>query len=254
MCTASWIIRPDGYSLFFNRDERRTRSEALFPEVTRKADMRIVMPKDPDGGGTWIAMNDAGVSVCLLNYYQEKIPPGALVSRGQLVVSLADCRDFDEVSTRLAALPLDKMAPFTLLLFTPDISQYRRPHAWQWDGAQLTPRVVTAPVISSAVCLEEVVRSRTELYCQLAPKNEVEALAYHRSHRPERGYLSVCMHRDDACSVSLTHVSVSGDEMEMDYYPGSPCECHAPVKTMISRTDAQVTSGALEAIGKRKHS
>ncbi|WP_434361713.1 NRDE family protein [Parasalinivibrio latis] len=250
MCTASWIIRPDGYSLFFNRDERRTRSEALLPEVTRQSGMRIVMPKDPDGGGTWIAMNDAGVSVCLLNYYQGKIPYGTLVSRGQLVVSLADCRNVEEVNSRLTNLPLHKMAPFTLLLFTPDISKQRRPHAWQWDGLQLTPRVVTAPVISSAVCLEEVVHSRTDLYCQMSPKTEEGALAFHRSHKPGKGFLSVCMHREDASSVSLTHVSVSGDEMEMDYYPGSPCTCDIPVKTMISRPDAAVASEGV--IRKRK--
>ena len=48
------------------------------------------------------------------------------------------------------------------------------------------------------------------------------------SHEPERGPLSVCMHRPEARTVSRTLVEVAGDSAAMRYLDGSPCEPAAP--------------------------
>ena len=49
----------------------------------------------------------------------------------------------------------------------------------------------------------------------------------HSSHDPEPGAYSVCMHRDDAVTVSMTLVEVSGDTATMRYHDGSPCQSHS---------------------------
>ena len=47
--------------------------------------------------------------------------------------------------------------------------------------------------------------------------------AYHRSHHPERGPYSPCMHRPDAKTVSYSEVTVSDEQVCFRYRPLSPC-------------------------------
>jgi hypothetical protein len=72
---------------------------------------------------------------------------------------------------------------------------------------------------------EEAVHNRTKLFSQIVGAPEAEALReLHRSHLPEKGDLSVCMHRADAKTVSLTEVSFLSEERMLRYSLGSPCE------------------------------
>jgi len=45
----------------------------------------------------------------------------------------------------------------------------------------------------------------------------------HGSHVPERGGFSICMHREEACTVSYTEVEVYNACGTMRYHPGSLC-------------------------------
>ena len=47
--------------------------------------------------------------------------------------------------------------------------------------------------------------------------------AFHRSHEPQRGALSPCMHREEATTVSLTVIEVSARVVSMAYAAGPPC-------------------------------
>src|SRR6266496_5302779 len=67
MCTASWTYQQDGYYLLFNRDEKRTRKGASPPRLLTRDGVRFLAPADGDFGGTWIGVNEFGVSACLLN-------------------------------------------------------------------------------------------------------------------------------------------------------------------------------------------
>src|SRR5271166_4952326 len=67
MCTLSWIRDEDGYQLFFNRDEKLSRKSAMPPRQATRDGVRFLAPVDGDFGGSWIATNEIGVSVCLLN-------------------------------------------------------------------------------------------------------------------------------------------------------------------------------------------
>jgi hypothetical protein len=54
MCTVSWWREPDSYTVFFNRDELKTRSRALPPTIQQQNGVRYIAPTDADGGGTWL--------------------------------------------------------------------------------------------------------------------------------------------------------------------------------------------------------
>ena len=81
MCTVTWRTRADGYDLFFNRDEHRARSTAQGPQTHSRPGARVIAPVDPDGGGTWLAANEHGLSHCLLNYYAADAAADSLRQR-----------------------------------------------------------------------------------------------------------------------------------------------------------------------------
>ena len=72
MCTVTWILDGDSYSLYFNRDELRTRQPALPPQRHQERGVRFLSPTDGDAGGTWIAVNEYGLSLGLLNDYSSR--------------------------------------------------------------------------------------------------------------------------------------------------------------------------------------
>ena len=67
MCTVTWIYEPGGYHLLCNRDEKKDRAPALAPRIHQRGWVRFIAPVDAQFGGSWIAVNEFGVSVCLLN-------------------------------------------------------------------------------------------------------------------------------------------------------------------------------------------
>ncbi|HKK19097.1 MAG TPA: NRDE family protein, partial [Opitutales bacterium] len=93
MCSISWQFHPEGYDLFFTRDEQRSRASAKPPSVHETVrGIRYLAPIDPQGGGTWIFVNEHGLSAALLNAYElnDAAPPlQAPQSRGQLLRALA---------------------------------------------------------------------------------------------------------------------------------------------------------------------
>jgi len=50
-----------------------------------------------------------------------------------------------------------------------------------------------------------------------------DLLELHRSHHPDQGPFSLCMHRDDARTVSCTLLEWNMARLSMDYIDGSPC-------------------------------
>ena len=63
MCTVTWHFINDGYELFFNRDELRTRAVAEPPTKATTRGVDYLAPTDPDAGGTWMALSRRGITV-----------------------------------------------------------------------------------------------------------------------------------------------------------------------------------------------
>ncbi len=225
MCTVSWFFTEDGYELFSNRDERRTRPSAAPPAVVETPRVRYLAPSDTEAGGTWIAVNELGLTLSLLNLYQATRPPGSPQpprSRGLLVRDLAASEGLAEVAEALARTDLARYEPFTLLAVEPRLAR-----AFEWDGRSLETLGEPAhPLVSSAVAFPAAAAARKRSFELLAAQGlggpELH-LAFHRSHLPERGRLSVCMHREDARTVGFSRVRVDAREITLAYAPSSPC-------------------------------
>jgi hypothetical protein len=212
-----------------NRDERRTRARGLPPDRTRVRDVPVLMPTDPDAGGTWVAVNALGVSLALLNRYEEspQDPQGTFTSRGLLIREMAWVASPAELESELRSRPLATYRPFTLAV----VSRRNSPRLFDWDGYRLLPSTVAEPGLvraSSGSDQVEAERVRGDLF--RAAWSEVGGLTtadlerLHRSHMPRRGPISICMHRDEAMTVSLSLITVNEKLISIFYVDGSPGE------------------------------
>lgn len=226
MCTMTWFTKGDGYELFFNRDERLSRRRADQPTVQCLDGVQYVSPTDADAGGTWIAVNQFGVTVCLLNHYQfEQIATYKdWTSRGEIVRKFAVTSDLELAELRFNDLDLHDYRAFRMFI----IDQTGQNRLCVWDGhSARVERNVSTPKSSSSVDALHVKSVRKALFADLnlvASKSSKDYLNFHASHLPGRSKESVCMHREDAKTVSMSHVSVSGQAIEFRYADGSPCE------------------------------
>jgi hypothetical protein len=227
MCTVSFIPNSRGFSLAMNRDELLTRPTALPPRVFESNGCRSVFPREPTGG-TWIVVNDAGVWLTLLNWHRfDRLPVGEIVSRGQVPKALAESDSIREITIKLNRLSLNRIRPFRLIACEPGEKQLVE---YGWDLEQLRVQKHDWKPnhwFSSGHDEKQAEYQRAQI-CQAASHQpSVGTLDWlrdlHRSHLPERGPFSICMHQPVAETVSYTEVSVSDRVAVMRYQPGSPC-------------------------------
>lgn len=229
MCTVTWLWEPERFTLLFNRDEQRTRPLADPPRVLDVNGHAILAPRDGQAGGTWLAANQQGLVVCLLNYYERDTggvsrPVGTPESRGLLVLEAASGSNLAALTETLAGRSLSRVRPFHLLAFDTRTSGGRY---WLWDGVDVQVEEIDdalCPVTTSSYASQAVVAYRRSLlhsWMDLAGGAlSVDAMErYHHSRHEEADAYSVFMSRPDAQTVSVTRVEVVRDEVRMRYQP-----------------------------------
>lgn len=216
MCTATIIPLQgaDGFRLVMNRDELRTRSPALRPAaIELESGIRAVWPTDADAGGTWIAANDRGLALGLLNGNPEpapSLPPReTLISRGLIIPSLVSCEEAREVIRGVQMLDVHRYAPFRLIAADRSVIADA-----VWDGLRLrVSQCAMRPVcfVSSGLG-DRVVAPRLGLFRRWLARHGATVPAqdaYHEHQWPDRPEISVKMSRRDARTISVTSVEVS---------------------------------------------
>jgi hypothetical protein len=239
VCTLTVVPLGRGrYRVGFNRDEARSRPPALPPQHRRFGDRHAILPMDPLSGGTWLAVNDAGLLFALTNRNPRQPAAPANRSRGDIVPGFLDCGSPAEVARRLASFEVDRYAPFRLVVLArAGLS------ILTWDGTARRDEylaAVTAPVMftSSGLGDDLVEGPRGELFEQLVPpaRSPADAQdAYHRHVWPDRPHLSVNMARADARTVSHTLVELTPQEALMTYLPDAPSAAFDTVEIAMAR-------------------
>lgn len=254
MCTLTWLMNEDGYTLLFNRDELKTRQRAIPPAVhLAENKVEYLAPIDADAGGTWLAANAYGVTICLLNDYRAKEPTveaDQIRSRGNVVAKLAGMESVSEIEAGLRALNLSLYRGFRLVVFAD-----RGVHQWRWNARQLEKldaRENRNPITSSSFDEDNVQRTRRLFYSSYGETSNLEdLLEFHSSHIDDDlcnisseplAVSSVCMHRRHSQTVSQCMVCVSEKGIDITYTDGAPCEtkpsegvCLARISSMDKR-------------------
>ena len=232
MCTVTWLHEEGAYHLFCNRDEKLTRKPAHPPRLGVRDAVRYLAPVDGDFGGTWIATNEFGVSLCLLNGTAGH-RPALMRSRGLLLLDLVSSHSLEEVVNTVEATDLTLYASFTLATLSPGESAV----VIEWNGSRggfRTRPEACYMLTSSSFDTEAVKRIRAEEFAQLVGENctATRLQEFHRSHAPSRSAYSPCMHRPDAETVSFSRLHVSHSESLFVYSTVSPCiNLREPEKT-----------------------
>jgi hypothetical protein len=227
MCTVSWLRQEDGYQLYCNRDERRARPAALPPRYQMAEGVRYVAPIDAAHGGTWLAVNEAGLTLCLLNGDTRGRRGRGWVTRGYVISALIALAASLDAARHFEQLDLSPFLPFRLVAIDP----IHPAIVMEWNGGE--PRVrrdadALSPLVSSSFDQQGVERYRRALYRRTLEANggpTVDALSsFHASHGAVAGPYSPCMHRDDAETVSFSRVCVSPERIAFHYRPAAPCQ------------------------------
>jgi len=222
MCTLSWKPTAEGYLLYFNRDEQRTRPVALPPALHRHNGIDFLAPTDPAHDGTWLLANAHGLSIGLLNHYPATPvqAAGAHASRGLLPLACADCGSAAEAVGRCTGLPLAGYPPFHFVAI-----DARAAAVLTWDGR--TPHVgwldpAGAMLTTSSFRSDAVARARHESFVRLAgtlaDATPAQLDAFHR-HRGDDPAAGVRMARPDACTHSISRIAVSRERVAFRYEP-----------------------------------
>jgi hypothetical protein len=174
-------------------------------------------------------VNDHGVAVALINWYSIKARvPGKAVSRGEIVNSVSTATSPEFADALLAKCPLDRINPFRLIGVFPQTNELVE---WRWDLKKLgrnRHQWKAQQWISSGFDEPVAARVRGGTFRAARSQKTAGSLDWlrrlHRSHRPDAGPFSTCMHRADAATVSFTEIAVSSRGAVMRYHAGAPCQ------------------------------
>jgi hypothetical protein len=239
MCTLSFMPVQGGFHLLMNRDEQRTRAEALSPEFQDCGAIRALYPSEPTGG-TWIGSNERGMTLALINWYSKPQLGGTpALSRGAIIPKLLAKTSSSEAEALLRELPLTRLHPFRLIMVS---ARDESLHEFRSDSVTLEKLPIPWERnhwFSSGFEEAEAMRIRGKTVRTGQGTDTLTDLRnLHRSHLPEKGPFSICMHREDACTMSFTEVTLRDRVISMTYQGTSPCEVHTPAsKLSLALTD-----------------
>ncbi len=207
----TWRRLPQGgREVFFNRDELKTRARAHPPEVFQsESGVRYLSPIDPDGGGTWMAVNEHGLCLALLNRWHETGYKGTQ-TRGRIITGLAGCRSLDEVEKSVQSLDASVFSPFTLVVLSLDEEVF-----WEWNGEALARAELQQPLTSSSYCFHEVRDARRGAY------HQTDLEKYHSSEGEISSAYTVRMNRPDAQTWSRSVIEI-GRSITWRYHEEMP--------------------------------
>lgn len=220
MCTVTFIPGRDNVYLVSNRDEKHFRADALPPIEYSFESGKMVFPRDPDAGGTWIAMHENGNAIVFLNggvEAHDPVPPYRK-SRGLILLDLLNASS--------AAIEFDSMDLLGIEPFTAVAWDNGKLYECIWTGSEkhLTEKDVAVPHIWSSVTLyEETTRSRRrQWFDQWLEKNKEpdleDILHFHQFTGEGDSHNDLMMNRDGyVFTVSITGMRLKETEGEMLY-------------------------------------
>lgn len=229
MCTISYLpLSSGGFLLTQNRDESPLRPAAVFPVREKRQQRQLLFPKDPQGGGSWIATDEKQRLVCLMNgaFGQHESRPPYRLSRGQVVLDASASPSFQDFFDNY---PLEGIEPFTLLFFEADNNNWQL-NELRWNGKspQLLRVDATKPCIWSAPQLYSLPQQQSRKrwfkeWLKETPAFSREAiLAFHIETGKEAPSHSLIMNREEKVkTLSITQVVAEAGSIRMSYIPAA---------------------------------
>jgi len=220
VCTVTFVPTGNGLYITSSRDEHYKRSKALPPQFYYRQGYELIFPKDPDAGGTWIALRNKKEAVVLLNGALRKHTPAPPYRKSRGIV-LLDTLAYSDPFIGFNTLSLQGIEPFTLIVLSQDkLTECR------WDGSEKHQQEldVNMPRIWSSVTLydETVIRQRETWFKQwLQEVEEIttqEIMHFHQFAGDDDSRNSILMNRDNVMStVSICSLFIGKNQSCIRY-------------------------------------
>ncbi len=222
MCTVT-VVRPLASKqkkliVTMNRDERRDRLPEIALDLYQE---KFLYPVDSEAQGTWCGANQFGLSLCLLNRYDE-IAYEPSKSRGLLIPSLLACETLEQLKLEIVDIDLSVYAPFTL--FVNNIDHGELLH---WDGKTF---IVEKPFgqththfSSSSWNAKRVLPWREREFTRWAEQgasNNKQGMPTYNLLQPKgEEAFAPFVSRDNAYTKSITQFIINDESVEGRYWP-----------------------------------
>jgi hypothetical protein len=233
MCTVTYVpLRSslqgfqnlEGFVLTSNRDEKVARLAAEPPVIHNVKGKNLIYPCDPTGHGSWIALEENGTTVCLLNggFLPHVANPAYKHSRGLVVLDYFSFRNTAHFHSNYA---FEGIEPFTLV-----IVQANEVYEIRWDGETAYKKQLESdvPHIWSSVTLytPEIIKKREQWFSKWVAKNPDYSIAnsqsiidFHRFTGDGDAENDILMNRHGFLkTVSITSVRVEKKSSKMIYF------------------------------------
>ncbi len=221
MCTVSYIPLQSSVFLSSNRDEKKFRSIAIHPEEYEHSSGKMIYPKDPDAGGTWIAAHETGNAIVFLNgarHKHESLPPYRL-SRG---IVLLDMLNHHSPVYRFNEIELTSIEPFTAVIY-----EQQRLFQARWDGKEkelLSLDPLQRHIWSSCTLYtDDVIEKRQRWFKEWNSfhehPSEQDITGFHLFTGDGDEWNDLRMNRDGVTfTVSVTTMEISAEKVFMQYH------------------------------------
>lgn len=227
MCTLTVVPSIGGFRVAVNRDAQLLRPAAQPPVTYRIGGVLATFPVDPVGRGTWVAANEAGLVLALLNRHPSALlgpaEPGDKAagrqSRGEIIPRFIGARRLATLRDELSKLNLTRYAPFQL------VGVYGRGVLLAVSNGcdlHVTTDVLREPLMftSSSLGDHDARRVRKPLFDSLVARSRDRFAGQRRFHDhswPGCPTFSVRMLRPDARTVSRSVIDVHKRRVTFGY-------------------------------------
>lgn len=242
MCTLTVVARSDAYLMAMNRDEKIARGTGFPPEIHEFEDAKAIYPNDGDGG-TWIAANEYGIGLAVLNWNDTnpRCAASRKRSRGQVIPALVDSRSLWDLQAVFSVSNFAGMLPFRMVGVFPS---EREIWEWRWDSTQLEFQVhewMSRHWFSSSLSDDQAETLRGLACSDAQHDSDAGSVPWlrrlHASHRGGPGPFSLCVHREDVKTLSYSEVMVTPGYIQVGHFRGSPCTMAQIYPIEIERAD-----------------
>lgn len=225
MCTVTYIPTADGFYLTFSRDEKASR--ATIPPTKYQADgIDLIYPKDEVAGGTWIASDYNGRTVCLLNgaFLNHAKQDRYLQSRGLILLESFKHKNAYEFSN---AINLNEVEPFTMISLNYLSGNPVALTEFRWDGKNkhlIVLDISERQIWSSATLYSPHIQLvRAELFKawteQFSSRDDCNILDFHyRKHGLHSSDDILMKGAGDLMTLSITQVACINGKSALRYF------------------------------------
>ncbi|MDV4116278.1 NRDE family protein [Elizabethkingia anophelis] len=225
MCTVTYIPATNGFYLTSSRDEKAGRA-TIPPAKYQIEGIDLIYPKDELAGGTWIASNLNGRTVCLLNgAFLNHVKQDRYVrSRGLVLLESFKYKNAYEFSN---AVNLNDVEPFTMISLNYLSVNPIAFTEFRWDGKNkhlIALDTSERQIWSSATLYSPHVQLvRAELFKvwtkQFSHHEDCNILNFHcRKHGLHSSDDILMKGADDLMTLSITQVACRNGKSALSYF------------------------------------